>query len=107
MNDTPIFIVTTMERLKKDMSKLGWLDLGCTSTVGYFHDLTEAQRAVMGNMGDINETCYDYAVIEEMPVGFYQHSINSWFYKFNYDKDEYEAMEKPDFVHEYYVFSRR
>ena len=105
-SDAPVFIVTTMEKLEKDMDKLGWLETGCTSTAGYYNKLSEAQRAVMNNMGDINETVYDYAVIEEIPPGFYQHSINSWFYKFDYDKKVYEEIDKPSFVHECFVFSR-
>ncbi len=80
---------------------------GCTNTVGYFYEFADAQRAVIGNVCDINETIFDYAVIEEMPVGLYPYSTNSWFYKFNYDKKVYEAIEKPAFVHECFRFSMR
>lgn len=107
MDDTPVFIVTTLEKLEKEIDHAEWLETGCISTVGFFHELAEAQRAVIDNMCDINETVYDYAIIEEMPVGFYPYSTNSWFYKYNYKKDEYEAIEKPAIVPKHYVFSLR
>ena len=103
MNDTHIFTVTTMEKLEKN--KLGWLETGDIRTVGFFQELSDAQIVVVCNMGDINETIYDYAVIEELPFGLYPYSANRWFYKFNYDKKEYEAIEKPACVEKYTVFS--
>ena len=107
MKDDTIFIVTTMEKLEKDQNEIGWLKTGCTARVGYFHDFLEAQLSVLCNMCDINETCYNYAVIEEMPAGLYPYGVNRWFYKFNYNKEVYEAIETPPFVHECYVFSLR
>lgn len=49
-------------------------------------------------MGDINETIYDYAVIEKIGPGLYPYCINRWFYKFNYKDDAYECIIEPDCI---------
>lgn len=105
MRDMPIYIVTVMERLEED--KLGWIETGDVRNVCFFHDLEDAQYVVENNVGDINETIYNYAVIEEIPARkLYPHHINQWFYKFkSRDEWEYAKIEKPDFIDECTVFS--
>lgn len=67
------------------------METGCTSTLGFFHELSEARRAVIGNMGDTYETSYDYAVIEEMRLGFTQ-TVQIVGFQIQLKKDEQEAV---------------
>ncbi len=96
LNISPIYIITTMEKMERN--KLGFLDTDDRRTVAFFYDLSDAQEAVEFNMGDINETIYDYAVIEKIGPGLYPHCINRWFYKFNYKDDAYECIIEPDCI---------
>ena len=63
--------------------------------IGYFKSFEEAEHIVVNNVGDIEETIYNYCVIENIPEGIYQYDQNAKWYKFN-DLDEvYKPCEKP------------
>ncbi|MCI8397739.1 MAG: hypothetical protein HFJ52_09125 [Clostridia bacterium] len=62
--------------------------------VGYFKTFEEAENIVLNNIGDINETIYDYAIIENIPEGLYQYDQNASWYQWNNGK--YEKINKPD-----------
>ncbi|MGF7535784.1 hypothetical protein AAGG74_19185 [Bacillus mexicanus] len=66
--DTVIF-VTTFEKLEKNEGD--YYEFGSTRTVGVFKDIEEARDIVENNKNDINETIYNYAVIEEVDMGLY------------------------------------
>lgn len=87
-----IYLITTFEKVpigKPDF------DFGDTRTVGWFMDLTTAERAVESNAGDIYEGCYKWAMIEEVLEGLYPYSPSNMrkFYKFNKEKEKYELYE--------------
>ena len=69
--------------------------LGYTRCIGYFKTFAKAEYIVLNNVGDIEETIYNYCVIENIPEGIYQYDQNAKWYKFN-DLDEvYRPCEKP------------
>lgn len=69
--------------------------LGYTRCIGYFKTFEKAEYIVLNNVGDIEETIYNYCVIENIPDGIYQYDQNAKWYKFN-DLDEvYRPCEKP------------
>ena len=69
--------------------------LGYTRCIGYFKTFEKAKHIVLNNVGDIEETIYNYCVIENIPDGIYQYDQNAKWYKFN-DLDEvYKPCEKP------------
>lgn len=69
--------------------------LGYTRCIGYFKTFEKAEYIVLNNVGDIEETIYNYCVIENIPEGVYQYDQNAKWYKFN-DLDEvYRPCEKP------------
>ena len=69
--------------------------LGYTRCIGYFKTFEKAEYIVLNNVGDIEETIYNYCVIENIPDGIYQYDQNAKWYKFN-DLDEvYKPCEKP------------
>lgn len=77
-----------------------------TRCFGYKKIFEEADQAVKENWCDINETIYDYAVIEYIEEGIHQVCFEKrWFYKFNYDKEIYEAMDEPEEVKHFCNFS--
>ena len=68
-----------------------------TRCVGYFKEFKDAEIRVLENVLDIYETCYDYAVIENVPEGFYQYDFTPKWYKWNVSKEKYEKIkERPE-----------
>lgn len=97
MEDYPkIYTLTVMEKLEQD--ELGWPHFGSTRTVGWVPALNDAKECVHYNYADIWETCYDFAVIEEVEAGLYPCCANRWFFKFNTGTKFYEAIEEPEWM---------
>lgn len=86
-----IFFVTTIEL--KEMKK----DFPVTNcrTVGWFPTFNLADYATVNNFGDIHETGYQYAVIEEMEFGLYPYCKRDFWYKFDKEQEEYVPINKP------------
>lgn len=73
--------------------------------IGYFKSFKEAEHIVINNIGDIEETIYNYCVIENIPEGIYEYDQNAKWYKFN-DLDEvYKPCEKPKELDKYVGFA--
>jgi hypothetical protein len=77
-----IYFVTTLEDLYDSYS--------FKRTVGYYCNIEDAKYVVENNVCDINETCYDYAVIEEIEEGMYPRVEQQLFYKFDYFDKKYK-----------------
>lgn len=69
-----------------------------TRCVGYFKTFEEAEEIVLSNTYDIWETCYDYAVIENIPEGLYQYDFHPIWYKYNKLTGGYIKCDRPNFV---------
>ena len=69
--------------------------LGYTRCIGYFETFEKAEYIVLNNVGDIEETIYNYCVIENIPDGIYQYDQNAKWYKFNNLDEVYKPCEKP------------
>lgn len=82
-----MYFVTTVDSKDED-----------TRCVGYFKTFEEAEQAVMENACDIWETCYDYAVIENIPEGLYQYDFHPTWYKYHKPTGGYMKCEQPEFV---------
>jgi len=89
-----MYFITGIEKLDKDYGIKG------SRCFGYKKTFEEADLSVKENHCDINETIYDYAVIEFIEDGIHQICWNDkrWFYKFDYDKGIYEAIDEPEEV---------
>lgn len=97
-----IYVITTFEKLNIDTSNLDLgindnaseleLDFGYVRTVGWYKDLSIAEKVVESNACDINEGYYDWALIEEVPEGLYPFSTFNLrkLYNFNKEKGKYE-----------------
>ena len=101
-NHDPIYAITCFEqfeeRILKDGRPAGFPDYGAMVFMGFYHDFDDATESVIENNCDINERCYNYAVIEEISPGLYAYPRPRWFYKFNYDTNNYEPIGEPDFM---------
>lgn len=91
-----IYVITVAEKL--DMDKTGFPDFGSTSVPGWYPRKEDAERAVTENACDINETCYEYAVIEEIEEGLYNPATSGhrWLYKYDREKNGYEPIPEPE-----------
>ena len=84
-----MYFITTIETKKGDIKD--------TRCVGYYKTFEKAEEAVLDNACDIWETCYDYAVIENVEEGLYQYDQNPVWYKWDDLNEEYVKMEgKPE-----------
>lgn len=70
-----------------------------TRTVGWYETKEVAENSVRENRCDLNETIYDYAVIEFVPKGLYANDNRGLWFKFNYETKKYEDIDCPkDFL---------
>ena len=73
----------------------GFPDFGDSRVVGFYHEKEHALETVMNNGGDIWETCYDYAIVEEVEPGLYTCSITRWVFKHNKETGFYDPIDEP------------
>ena len=87
-----IYLITTFEKMQVDNSDQSKVDFGYVRTVGWYKNLSVAEKVVELNACDINEKCYDWALIEEVPEGLYPFSSFNLrkLYNFNKEKGKYE-----------------
>ena len=88
-----IYTITMLEKIETD--KNGWPNFGSTNIVGYYTDLDKAKEAVTSNAYDINETVYDYAVIEKIEEGLYHPSTEALWFKYDKENDSYKPIDTP------------
>lgn len=87
-----MYFVTTIGKFRKTDD--GYDDIRC---VGYFKLFNQAEFAILNNCGDIHETNYQYAVIENFGPGLYPLDLEeNWWYEWNKDKEEYVRINKPE-----------
>ena len=87
-----MYFITCFEKIDKD--DLGWRDIGCSRTFGYYENFEDADKALKGNYCDMFETIYHYAVIEKIEQGIHSRREGHWFYKF--EKEGYLPIEEPE-----------
>ena len=87
-----IYTVTTIEKL--DQTNDLYTDTGYTRTIGWYTKEDRAKSIVIRNGCDMNETIYDYAVVEELGEGLYPNASQRWLFKFNRSTRMYEEIEE-------------
>lgn len=73
-------------------------EFGSERLVGWYSEFEKAYSAVTENACDINECCYDYALIEGCEEGLYQPAMERYFFKFDNKERKYVPIPEPDFV---------
>ena len=102
MKNKTIFVITVFEMCGEENSSAQEqciANIACTRTPCFKHTFEEAEEIVLNNIGDIWETCYDYAVIEEIDTRIYPRYITRKFYKFNSDTYGYEPTKEINLLH--------
>lgn len=95
MNNAPVYyFITVFERL--DISENGWPDTGASRCWGFYKDKEIAYQAVHENWTDLEETVYEYALIEGYYEGISHFSGFKQYFKFDRDKGGYVDIEEPD-----------
>lgn len=92
-----IYVIMCTTKLEQD-PKTKFPDFGSERIMGWYEDKDTAFERVRENACDINETCYNYAIVEEVKQGLYPCSMNRWFFEYKKDKDEYVQIEQPSFL---------
>ena len=92
-----IYIIMTMTDLIFD-EQTKCPEFGSSRLVGWYPNYNVAEWAVLDNVCDINETCYDYALIEECEEGLYNPANKRWWFKYNHEKNRYFQINEPDFI---------
>ena len=79
-----MYFITTIDSKKND-----------TRCVGYYSDFKKAEDCVLDNIFDIHETCYDYAVIENIPEGLYHYDENPIWFEWDEITKRYKRINFP------------
>lgn len=82
-----VFFITTIEVVNKEDQVFS------RRTPGFCSSLENAKTVVEENKVDIFETIYLYAVIEEIGPYLYPTAENSWWYKWDKEKERYCPIE--------------
>lgn len=80
-----MYFITTIDSKNED-----------TRCVGYFKTFEKAEDIVLYNACDIWESCYDYAVIENIKEGLYQYDFHPTWYKYHKLLGGYIKCERPE-----------
>ena len=81
--------------------------MGDERIVGFYIDKEDAFKNVKENDCNINNTYYNYALIEEVEEGLRNPAgcSNRWFFKYNKETDEYDEIEEPTFLNGFSGFT--
>ena len=91
-----IYQVGRCSHITKSSSGIPILEDACH--YAWYESFERAENCVLQNIGDINETVYDYVIIEKYEFEVSNSvAINRWFYKYNTELEKYERMEEPDY----------
>lgn len=80
-------------------------EFGSSRLVGWYSKFEDAYSSVIENNCDINETCYQYALIEECDEGIYNPSHKRWWFEYKQEEEQYKQIEEPDFVESFCGFT--
>lgn len=92
IQDDYYYVVTTLYSDKNKIPR--------TRNVAILKEEIDAIDVVVGNYGDIHETNYDYALIEQLQPGLYPNVLKESWFKWNDEKERYIGCERPrEFAH--------
>lgn len=100
-----IYTIMVATNLELDNEKFPYF--GDSSLIGYYMDKEAAFERVKENACDINETCYDYALVEQIREGLFRPATydSRWWFKYNAERKRYEEIPEPPFLKHFCGFS--
>lgn len=91
-----IYAIKTMTKLEPLENY--WSEFGHERNVGFYVDFNNAYEIVHNNGGDLWETIYEYAMIEEVGEGLYGSAgMRTWWFKYNHETGLYDEIPMPEF----------
>ena len=109
-NSEPIYVVMVCENIKEHIYDIrkedgtigkkpsGFPDFTSSRIVAFYHEKENAIKSVKANNCDMWETCYDYAIVEQVSPGMYPITANRWVFKFNTETKTYEKIKEPEIL---------
>ena len=88
------YFITVFEKIEAD--KLGWPNTGSSRCWGFYRQKDVALQALHENWTDMEETIYQYAVLEEYNEGISHATGYSQWFKFDDEKGGYFEIEEPE-----------
>lgn len=100
-----IFAIMVATNLELDNEKFPYF--GDSSLIGYYTDKDVAFERIQENACDINETCYDYVLIEQIQEGLFHPATSDsrWWFKYNTELKQYEEIPEPPFLRHFCGFT--
>lgn len=83
---------------KYEQTKYGVPDVGDYRTFGYYPHKERAIECLHNNNLDIHEDMYDYAVVEEIPMGLYTLAEERIFFKWDEEKHRFSEIDGAEFA---------
>ena len=102
-NRQSYYFITVFEKLEID--ERGWPNTGCSQCWGFYIDKDTAYKALHENWSDMEETCYEYAVVEEYHEGISGYTGFRQFFKFDLTKLGYMEIDEPEGYKHFCSFS--
>lgn len=65
------------------------------AAIGYFETYEEVIKILQSDYCSFNETCYDYAIVEQIHPDLYLSPEKTIFFKYDPEKNGYFEIEKP------------
>lgn len=97
------YFITVFEKLGLDEN--GFPDKGFSRCWGFYSDKDAAFQAVHENWTDMEETVYEYAVIEGYHEGISHYTFFRQFFKFDPDRNGYFEIDEPKGYEHFCSFS--
>lgn len=92
-----IYQVGRCSHLTQTATGLPLLEDACS--YAWYDSFEKAEECVLNNIGDINETVYDWVIIEKYEFNISNSiAVARWVYKFNETTEKYERVEEPKFL---------
>lgn len=91
-----MWFITVMEKIKP--AEYFGADFGDMRTWGYYKEKGNALLALHHNWTDMNEDCYDFAVLEKMDEGVVPYCEERYWFKYDIERNGYFEIEEPECV---------
>lgn len=97
------YFITVFEKL--DIDEYGYPDTGSRRCWGFYCEKDTAFQALHENWTDMEETVYEYAVIEGYHEGISHYIFHRKFFKFDRERNGYFEIDEPEGYEYYCSFS--
>ena len=88
------YFMTVFEKL--DIDEYGYPDTGSSRCWGFYSEKDTALQALHENWTDMEETVYEYAVIEVYHEGISHYTFCRQFFKFDRERNGYFEIDEPE-----------